>query len=179
MPNEDDGLLLQQGADGVGRLYDRHGRAVFRLAFALLRNPDDANDVVQDTFLLAWRKRKQITLLAGSSLPWLLTTARLTALAARRRRDARASRSAQLERADQVPRSAFADADAVREALAGLPAPDRAVLTLVLVEDRSYADAAQQLGISITAVGKRLQRARSKFRRSYTDPSPHPQGADS
>ena len=46
MSSEDDGLLLQQGADGVGRLYDRHGRAVFRLAFALLRDPDDANDVV-------------------------------------------------------------------------------------------------------------------------------------
>ena len=56
------------------------------------------------------------------------------------------------------------DADAVRQALDGLPEPDRRVLTLVLIEGRSYSDTAPRLGISITAVGKGPQRARTRFR---------------
>lgn len=56
MSSDDDGLLLQDGERGLGQLYDRHGRAIFRLAYALLLDPDDARDVVQDTFVVAWRK---------------------------------------------------------------------------------------------------------------------------
>jgi RNA polymerase sigma-70 factor (ECF subfamily) len=129
--NEDDGSLLRDGERRVGQLYDRHSRAVFRLAYALLRDPDDARDIVQDTFGLAWRKRHTITLLNGSALPWLLATARLTALAARRRRDHRASRSVKLDRAADVSMPTSGDADAVRQALDGLPEPDRRVLTFV------------------------------------------------
>jgi RNA polymerase sigma-70 factor (ECF subfamily) len=178
MSNEDDGQLLRGDAAGVGELYDRHSRAVFRLAYALLQDVNDANDVVQDTFVLLWRKRRQLTLVEGSSLPWLLVTARLTALAVRRRRATRRARSVGLERADMVPAASFNDADAVRVALAELPEQDRNVLTLVLVEHRSYAEAAAQLGISTTAVGKRLQRARGRFRASYSDPATTSQGAD-
>lgn len=179
MSIEDDGQLLRDGERGVGLLYDRHGRAVFRLAYALLLDRDDADDVVQDTFVLVWRKRHNLTLVAGSALPWLLATARLTALAVRRRRDRRASRSVELARAEELPAASFSDADAVRAALDELPEQDRQVLTLVLIDGCSYHEAADRLGITASATGKRLQRARTKFRTFYTDPAIAAPGAES
>lgn len=157
--------LLDHGERSVGRLFDRHAAAVFRLAFALLRDADDAQDVVQETFVLAWRKRRSIVLVDGSALPWLLATARLVALATRRRAARRRTAAVPEEQLHQIPAAANSDDDvAVREALAALPPADREVVTLVLVDGLSYAQAAAQLGLSPAATGKRLQRARARLR---------------
>lgn len=78
-----------------------------------------------------------------------------------------------------MPSASFSDADAVRQALADLPARDQQILTLVLIDGRSYTDTARRLGISVAAVGKRLERARARFRTSYSEPTALTSGADS
>ncbi|WP_375400582.1 RNA polymerase sigma factor [uncultured Amnibacterium sp.] len=158
-----DELLMGRGSAGVAMLYDRHGRAVFRLAVGVLSDADEADDVVQETFLLAWRKRRSVTLVGGSALPWLLTVARLEALSARRRRQRRAARQVLFDPALH-DRSVTDDVDPVETVLAGLTAHDRAVVQAVLVDGLSYAEAAERLGLTVTTVGKRLQRARSRLK---------------
>ena len=156
--------LVDRSEDSIGRLFDRHAGAVFRLAFALLRDADDAQDVVQETFVLAWRKRRSIVLVDGSALPWLLASARLIALATRRRGARRRTTAVPDEQLHAIAAVQTGDELAVREALAGLPRTDREVVTLVLVEGLSYAEAAANLGLSPAATGKRLQRARARLR---------------
>lgn len=145
-------------------LYDRHARAVFRLAYSLLGDLAEADEVVQETFLLAWRKRRRVTIVDGSALPWLLTTGRFEALAARRKAAKRASRQVQF-----VPelhdRAVSNDSDsAVAEVLAELAERDRAVIEAVLIDGLSYAQAAEVLNVPVSTVGKRLQRARLRLR---------------
>lgn len=157
--------LVDRGEGSVGQLFDLHAAAVFRLAFALLRDADDAQDVVQETFVLAWRKRRSIVLVDGSALPWLLATARLVALATRRRAARRRTAAVPDEQLHALPVAAESDdVVAVREALAALPPNDREVVTLVLVDGLTYAEAAERLGLSPAATGKRLQRARARLR---------------
>ena len=163
MSHEQD--LVERGEQGVAALFDRHASAVFRLAYALLRDADDAQDVLQETFVIAWRKRRTIALVDGSALPWLLATARLVALAARRRAARRRTTAVPEEALHTIPAATEADdAASLREALAALPAADRAVVELVLVQGLSYAEAAQRLGLTTSAAGKRLQRARTRLR---------------
>jgi RNA polymerase sigma factor (sigma-70 family) len=158
-----DGLLLSSGAAGLGVLYDRHARAVFRLALTVVSGPDDADEVVQETFLVAWRKRRAVTLVNDSALPWLLTTARLEALSLRRRTNRRDALHVPLvpeihDRQTDGPETSLSDL------LDGVSAADRAVLQAVLVDGLSYAEAAAALGVTVTTVGKRLQRARQRVR---------------
>jgi RNA polymerase sigma factor (sigma-70 family) len=161
----------------IGQLFDRHAAAVFRLAYALVQDPDTAQDIVQDTFVIAWRKRRSIRLIDGSALPWLLATARLTAMAARRKRDRRRTETLDHEVLASLPSASMTSDDetAVRMALTALPEQDRRIVELVLIDGRSYAEAANQLGLSVSAAGKRLQRARARMRSDLDpDSKPHP-----
>jgi DNA-directed RNA polymerase specialized sigma24 family protein len=58
-----------------GTLFDRHSRAVYNHAFRLCGSWSVAEDLTQATFLVAWRKREQITIVHGTALPWLLVVA--------------------------------------------------------------------------------------------------------
>lgn len=173
MTNEstDDALLRRACRDderAFGLLFDRHIDAVYWQAFGVLRHRDEAQDVAQETFVTAWRRRGDITIVDESVLPWLLVTARLTAQNARRKL-ARVHPGELPEIADDG-RSAddlVADADirsAIGDAVARLSDVDRQLFALCLEDDYSYADAAAALGVSHGVVRNRLSRLRSRLR---------------
>ncbi|MFD1722335.1 RNA polymerase sigma factor [Amnibacterium endophyticum] len=159
-----DAQLLLEGPAGLGVLYDRHARTVMRFAVSLIGLGDEADEVVQETFLLAWRKRSSVVAVNGSVLPWLLNAARFEALAARRRRVRRESRVVPLDLAVHDRAAASSDPSGLQEVLSGLSETDRAVVEAVLVDGLSYAEAAERLEVSVATVGKRLQRARARVR---------------
>lgn len=159
-----DAQLLSEGSAGLGVLYDRHAATVLRFAVSLVGAGDEADDVLQETFLLVWRKRTSVVVVNGSVLPWLLNAARYEAMAARRRRVRRESRLVPLDPTVHDRAVAEADCSDLRDVLGGLPAVDRAVVEAVLVDGLSYAEAADRLGVTVTTVGKRLQRARARVR---------------
>lgn len=147
---------------------------VVRFARSLTRDATDADDVVQETYLRAFRSRH--TFIAGSDgRRWLFTIARNLFLRSREREsrvvaledepelDAVAAVQAQAEaRAAGVdPSLAHPDlAPAIAAAIAELPEPFRLVVALVDVEGLDYAEAAEQLGIPVGTVRSRLFRAR-------------------
>lgn len=165
----DDGQLLAAGSAGLGVLYDRYARAVLRLAIRILGDPDDADEVVQETFLLAWRKRRQVSIVGDSALPWLLTTARFEALSARRRAVRRAARQVPFVPELHDRPAAVETEESLAPVLAELSDRDRAVVQAVLIDELSYAEAAATLGVPVSTVGKRLQRARERLRRRLRD----------
>ncbi|MDU9702168.1 RNA polymerase sigma factor, partial [Helicobacter pylori] len=67
-------------------LYRRHVRPVYWIAYGLLGEGPDSEDVAQDTFLTAWRKLPELTLESDSALPWLATICRFQAANRIRRR---------------------------------------------------------------------------------------------
>jgi RNA polymerase sigma-70 factor, ECF subfamily len=146
---------------------------VYRFALSLTRDESDADDVVQDTFLRAYRSWH--TYLPGSDCRrWLFTICRNVFLRSRERArpmvelDASDVDSATAEAlyanggqegADDV----FARLDlapAIHGALAKIPEPFRSTLIIVDVEDQSYEAAADMLGVPIGTVRSRLFRGR-------------------
>lgn len=154
---------------------------VHRFALSLTRDESDADDVVQDTFLRAYRSWH--TYLPGSDCRrWLFTICRNVFLRSRERTrptvDLEGTEidnaiagaiSHTSERADDV--LARLDlAPAISDALAKVPEPFRSTLVMVDVEDQSYDVAAEVLGVPIGTVRSRLFRGRRMMQeqlRSY------------
>jgi RNA polymerase sigma-70 factor (ECF subfamily) len=141
-------------------------------AYALRRAaPDAAQDVVADTFLVAWRRFEDVP---GDPLPWLYATARR--VLANQRRSATRSAALHVRLASAAEGAAseatgvstdaaerVADAELLRLALARLSERSREALMLVGWEGLSGARAARAAGCSTATFAVRLHRARARL----------------
>ena len=128
----------------------------------------DVDDVVQQVFVTAWRRIGNVP---DEPRAWLLTVARnimLNQRRADRRRDALAVRVGEAievaTRCDTSHASDSTELESLRQAWLELSDAEREVLSLVVWDDLSGAEAAQVLSISAAACAKRLGRARSHLR---------------
>ncbi|GAA3534041.1 DNA-directed RNA polymerase sigma-70 factor [Aeromicrobium flavum] len=171
-PVDDAGLLARaRRGDTVAfaALFDRHVSAVYWRAHQVVGDPDEAEDVTQDTFVTAWRRLDDITIVDRSVLPWLMVTARFTALNAGRRRARRRAVSLEHEPVDTGPSptdraDAAAVAAAIEAAVARLSPVDRRLFDLCVDGDRTYEQAAAELGVTHGAVRNRVSRLRTRLR---------------
>ena len=155
-----------------GAVVRRHGGPLYAVAYRWLESPADAEEIVQDAFVLLWRKRSAVRLVGDSALPWLIVTVKHLA-ANRRRARLRRTRHEREVPVEPVVIDVAVErgetADLLRRAFAALPERDAAVARLCLVEDVTYAEAAARLGMTEGAVRNRLSRARARLRRDLED----------
>jgi len=152
---------------GLAQAYDRYAALLYTYCCSLLREPADAADVVQDTFLIASDRLADLRD-PDRLRPWLFAVARNECL--RRLRD-RTSTSAFDETADLTDESADVGGDAeraelralLRAALRGLNAGDRDVIILQVSQGLDVAEVAKVLGVTRNAAHALLSRARSQL----------------
>jgi RNA polymerase sigma-70 factor (ECF subfamily) len=151
------------------RLFRIHHAAV--VAYVRRRAPADVvDDIVSETFLVAWRRLDRVP---GEPLPWLLAVAR-NVLATQRRggrrrhaltlRLGRATAEGSADTEPLVPRAGHALDDRLAGALAKLASKDREALTLVAWDGLEPHEAAFVLGESPGTFRVRLHRARGRLR---------------
>ena len=139
-------------------LYRLHAAAV--AAYALRRaSREVAEDVVSDTFLVAWRRLDEVP---ARPLPWLYGVARRT-LANERRSTERRERLAKRLRLELEAVPVVPVEERLLDALRTLGARDRELLMLVAWEGLTPAEAGQALGCSPVACRIRLHRARKRL----------------
>jgi RNA polymerase sigma-70 factor, ECF subfamily len=143
-------------------IYREHRPQVF--AYAVSRvGRQLAEDVVNDAFLVAWRRLHEIP---ATPLPWLLAVARNVARDRSRSEARHASLAAELRAWITDVSADLADGVAVLAALAQLSDDDREVLTLVAWNGLSASAAAQVVGCSKATFFVRLHRARRRPERA-------------
>lgn len=177
-PGPDDGelaaLALTGNEPAFARLVQRHRSRVYRLILNSVADPDEALDLVQETFLSAYRALGRY----DASRPmtaWLATIALNKCRDFARRRALRrfffGARPID-DLADTIAANAPDQAIAaeqrqetarLRAAIALLPATLREPLLLCTVEEMRQSDAAALLGISTKAVETRIRRARARL----------------
>jgi RNA polymerase sigma factor (sigma-70 family) len=146
-------------------LYRSYVKDVYHYALALLRNPADAEDVTQTTFLNAYRAFQR-GIEVEKPQNWLIRIAHNVA----RTRYARASRRVKEvpleDHVEQlaVPESDRPDVTGVLRALGRLPFNQRAALVMRELEGRPYAEIADTIGVSVSAVEALIFRARKSLR---------------
>lgn len=166
--------------EAFGQLIRGYMERAYRATFALVGNHEDAAEVSQEAFARAYRALDRFDP-EEPFYPWFYRILRNLAYDRLRRRrlepqavDFSAPGGPErVQRREQDPASAAERreaAQALREALAGLPAQEREVTWLKVVEGLSYRAIAQQMGVSATTVASWVSAARRKLRqqlRSY------------
>jgi RNA polymerase sigma-70 factor (ECF subfamily) len=150
-----------------GRLYREQGRTILAYALRRVAEPEDAADVVAETFLVAWRRLDEVPVDAGGRL-WLYAVARRVIAnlhRAERRRTRLGERLAESLRTEIAtqPAPTGEAAEALR-AMGELGDDDRELLLLISWEGLSPGEAAKVLGVSPLAARSRLHRARRRLR---------------
>lgn len=163
-----DGAGGRAAEDRFRRLFDAHYRVVLAFALRRVATPDDAHDVVADTFAVAWRRLDDVPTERDEQVSWLLATARrvLANLHRTRRRQQALQDRVEVTTTTTVVADrteASADVDLVRQALADLAEPDREILRLTVWDDLSHAQVAAVLDLTVSAVSVRAHRARRRL----------------
>jgi RNA polymerase sigma-70 factor (ECF subfamily) len=174
----DDALVKRAQEDderAFGELVTRYESKVYSLAMKMLRNPEDAEDVLQETFLRAYRGIKSFK---GNSTfsTWIYRiTANSALMRLRKKQLPQVSIEDSDERETPIAIADWAPGPAEQllnqemqrvmdEAIESLPHEFRQVFILRDVEEMSNADVAEILDLSVAAVKSRLHRARLKVR---------------
>jgi RNA polymerase sigma-70 factor (ECF subfamily) len=151
-----------------------HGPAVWQTAYRLLGDRADAADCFQETFVSALQFCRRQRVRNFSALLTRLATAR--AIDQLRRRFRRANFGIVQADPSSVPSANPGPAQAVqqqeltdglRESLAGLPPREAQAFCLRYLDDLSYRQIAEELGVTTNAAGVLLHRARAKLRESF------------
>jgi RNA polymerase sigma-70 factor (ECF subfamily) len=147
------------------RLYKRHVGDVYRYALAVMRNPADAEDVTQTTFLNAYRSYVEKGNRPEKPQNWLIAIAH-NVCRQRFRQSARRPSEVAFEDdiADTIVDDEAPSGEDIRRALSHLAFNQRAALVMRELEGRSYAEIAEILDVSTSAVETLIFRARRALR---------------
>jgi RNA polymerase sigma-70 factor (ECF subfamily) len=176
--NAEDVALIRRMCDAdetaLGALYDRWVRSLYSLVFHLLKDADEAEDVVEETFWQAWRKASSYEPSRGAVSTWLLTIGRRRALdrlraRGRRREESMTQLGALADVASPVPDPSQMTEGSERRShvqavLRGLPDEQREVLELGYFEGLSQTEIAELTGQPLGTVKTRMRLAMQKLR---------------
>ncbi|MFI7075243.1 MULTISPECIES: RNA polymerase sigma factor [Micromonospora] len=189
----DHGVDVEQGSDAwfvrqsltdgsfFTKLFDRHAAVLYRYAQGRV-GADVVDDMVSETFLIAFRRRRRYDVSRADARPWLFGILTREISHHRRRERAHYRAMSRYGPADVVPDSAEravegAAAHTLRvplaQALSELAARDRDVLLLIAWGELTYDETASALGVPVGTVRSRLNRARRKISTALggTDPT--------
>lgn len=168
--NKERNLLRGEGStlERLGRLFDSHHRRLYALARRLSTDPEEARDLVQETFLRAARRSRSIPEGEPAAEAWLvrvlvnLCRDRWRRLAVRRRA---VPDPAAVPHTEENPEAAAIARATVEAALARLSPRRRAVIVLHELEGRTTREVAATLGIGQVTVRWHLAAARKELGR--------------
>jgi RNA polymerase sigma-70 factor (ECF subfamily) len=161
-------------------VYDRYGQVMYAVAYRIVRQPGDAEEVVADAFAQAWRDAGRFEAGRGSVAAWLTVITRSRALDLVRARSRRERITDTAQRSDPEATLGMgtpgASPDAavetkererrVAEALADLSPPQRAAIELAFFEGLSHSEIAERLDEPLGTVKTRVRLGMQKLRES-------------
>jgi RNA polymerase sigma-70 factor (ECF subfamily) len=169
--DEDRLLLLMKTGDmeAFRRLYELTAKGIYSYALSILQQPQDAEEVMQDTYLTAWRQAARYET-EGKPMAWLLTIARnLCYMRLRRQKDHPCVSYEELEqeepgelcsRIELVPEKQM-----LLDALTALGEDERKIVLLHDAGNMKHREIAQLLGIPLSTVLSKYRRALKRLQR--------------
>jgi RNA polymerase sigma-70 factor (ECF subfamily) len=172
---ESDVLLLKAIAArdeaALAQLYDRYDRILFGLLMRILNNREEAEDVLQETFLQVWRKAADFDESRGRPFTWLVTLARsrgidrLRTLASRERVAEAGAREVSEEISDAASDALKSEQRGlVSDALAKLPDEQKRPIMLAYFDGLTQSEIATRLGAPLGTVKTRMRTGMIRLR---------------
>lgn len=151
-----------------GEFYDRHAGLLHGVAFKILQNPTESEEVLQDAFLTLWERAPLWEMGSGPVLGWAVTIVRNRAIDRLRSRQRRADLNEAVAREtgdfqESAPDAAAASvagetAVAVRLALSRLPADQREAIELAFFGGLTQQEIATRLDLPLGTIKARIRR---------------------
>jgi RNA polymerase sigma-70 factor (ECF subfamily) len=175
--DEEDARLLERlrrnERDALAAMYDAYGRIAYGLAYRVLGQAGDAEDIVQESFLSLWRQADRLDARRGSVRSLLLTIVHRRSIDVLRRRSGRNERV--LDEAQPIASAApdpidFAtqaeERERVQRALQELPAEQRTAVELTYFRGLTIAEMAEEEQIPLGTAKSRLRLALERMRKT-------------
>jgi RNA polymerase sigma-70 factor (ECF subfamily) len=160
-------LLRERGRLNIEQIIADHHAPVYRYAYRLAGSVADAEDLTQQTFLVAQQKLHQLTD-QDKARCWLFAVLRSCYYRQYRKRPPTPAASLELGieqiPAREVDEDAWVDQEQLQAALDGLPVEFKVVVLLFYFEQKSYKEIAEELELPIGTVMSRLARAKGRLR---------------
>ena len=167
--------VRQRDTAALRDLYDRHSSMVYGLGLRILRDPTEAEDLVQDVFLHLWRRAELFDGQRGQFTGWLVSLARNRAIDRLRARRTRERKTDEFEaEVADLPAPGASNPDettyaaelrgAVTRALAHLPEPQRVALELAYFGGLSHTEIAERLAAPLGTVKARIRQGMIRLR---------------
>lgn len=153
----------------IGDLLAAYGSVIYGVAYLILRDPSDAEEIVIDTLEVAWRKAHTLKS-DGALRTWLLRIATRRSLSSRRRRRPAEPLEAALSIPTAVETEPSLDRLIVAEALTELPPRMRAAIALHYFADLTVRDTAHAMGVSENTVKTHLRDGIVRLRVAFEEP---------
>jgi len=176
-PDKDVELLRRVAAGdraAFADFYDRHSTLMFSVACKILNDPNEAQDVLQETFVQIWEKAERFDPKLGKAASWVATLTRNKAID-RIRASQRRSRLADEAGAESAIAAEVADtaneaihghdkAKLIQSAITSLPADQRRAIELAYFSGLTQHEISQQLKEPLGTVKARVRRGLLKLR---------------
>jgi RNA polymerase sigma-70 factor (ECF subfamily) len=171
--------LAAGDADALALLYDRHSRLVYSLAFRVLGDTLEAEEVVQDVFAQAWRQASRYDTSRGVVVAWLLMMTRSRAIDRVRSRRSMPPLApdgwkglAEMEDPSAGPEMATLTGEQIarlRAALDQLPLSQRTTIELAFYEGLTHVEIAERLEQPLGTVKTRIRLGLLKLRSAVAE----------
>jgi RNA polymerase sigma-70 factor, ECF subfamily len=165
--------LIEVGdAEAFAALYDRHGRMAYTLAYRMMGEKQEAEDVVQEAFIKVWRSAGGYRVGRGSVRTWILSIVHNRGIDQIRSHARRGRMQDKVEASAPTsePSEAFAETwrnsqrDQVREALNTLPQEQLKILELAYFSGYTHVEIAERLDLPLGTVKGRMRLGLQKVR---------------
>lgn len=167
--------VQDRNAESFATLYDRYGQEAYSLAYRMMREPQTAEDLVQEAFLQVWRAAGSYRAERGSVRTWILSIVhnrgidQLRSSVSRRRMHDKVEATIPTSQ----PSDAFAETwrnsqcEQLREALRGLPPEQRRVLKLAYYSGYTHTEIAELLDLALGTVKGRVRLGLKKIQEQF------------
>jgi RNA polymerase sigma-70 factor (ECF subfamily) len=165
--------MVARDADAVARLYDRHAPRLLGVAYRILGESGEAEEVVQEVFLHAWRAASSFDPFRGSVLAWLIVATRSRSIDRIRTRKSSISRDETgRDPLAVLPAEGDVEEEAAsrqweticRAAIGELPAEQRHALELAFFEGLTHQEIAARTATPLGTVKTRIRLGLMKLR---------------
>jgi RNA polymerase sigma-70 factor (ECF subfamily) len=162
--------LQQQDSAAIGELYDAYGRALFGVVLRIVQSRELAQQVLQDTFVKAWRNGASYDTSKGRLFTWLVNIARNTAIDATRTSHFQHYRKTDsLEHLVHKPGGESINSDhlGVRDMVNRLDEKYKSLIDLVYFKGYTQEEVAEETGIPLGTIKTRLRYAIGELRKLF------------
>jgi RNA polymerase sigma-70 factor (ECF subfamily) len=165
--------IVARDADALGELYDRHNRLLFGLILRILRDRSEAEEVLQEVFVLVWTRAETYNVALGSPAAWLVRVARNRAI------DRLRANSVRLRAVESAPLPASADSPeahataneqqrVVARALDSLPSEQRALIEHAYFLGMTQSELAAKFKLPLGTVKTRIRAGMQALRQQLS-----------